>query len=76
MEVGQFGEKMLCPPSSMISVFTTFLFLIKKLFEEENKQKIANSVKINKIDDPLVKKLIGENAASKLNEEIEIINEV
>ena len=46
------------------------------LFEEENKQKIANSVKINKIDDPLVKKLIGENAASKLNEEIEIINEV
>ena len=46
------------------------------LFEEENKQKIASSVKINKIDDPLVKKLIGENAASKLNEEIEIINEV
>ncbi len=30
------------------------------LFEEENKQKIASSVKINKIDDPLVKKLIGE----------------
>ena len=46
------------------------------LFKEENKQKISESIKINKIDDPIVKELVGENAANKLVEEIEIINEV
>ena len=46
------------------------------LFKEENKQKISESIKINKIDDPIVKDLVGENAANKLVEEIEIINEV
>ena len=46
------------------------------LFKEENKQKISESIKINNIDDPIVKELVGENAANKLVEEIEIINEV
>ena len=46
------------------------------LFKEENKQKISESIKINNIDDPIVKELVGENAADKLIEEIEIINEV
>jgi peptide chain release factor 3 len=46
------------------------------LFEEENKQKIANSIKINEINDPLLNDLIGEKAAEKLNEEVDIINEV
>ncbi len=46
------------------------------LFKEENKQKISESIKINKIHDPIVKELVGENAANKLVEEIEIINEV
>ena len=46
------------------------------LFKEENKQKISESIKINNIDDPKVKELVGENAANKLVEEIEIINEV
>ena len=46
------------------------------LFEEENKQKIANSVKIDNINDPLLNDLIGKTAAEKLNEEVEIINEV
>ena len=46
------------------------------LFKEENKQKISESIKINNIDDPIVKELVGENAANKLIEEIEIINEV
>ena len=46
------------------------------LFEEENKQRIANSVKIDKINDPLLNDLIGKTAAEKLNEEVEIINEV
>ena len=46
------------------------------LFKEENKQKISESIKINNIDDPKVKDLVGENAANKLVEEIEIINEV
>ena len=46
------------------------------LFEEENKQKIANSIKINEINDPLLNDLIGKSAAEKLIEEIEIINEV
>ena len=46
------------------------------LFKEENKQKISESIKINNIDDSIVKELVGENAANKLVEEIEIINEV
>ena len=46
------------------------------LFKEENKQKISESIKINNIDDHIVKELVGENAANKLVEEIEIINEV
>jgi peptide chain release factor 3 len=46
------------------------------LFKEENKQKISESIKINNIYNPIVKELIGENAANKLVEEIEIINEV
>ena len=46
------------------------------LFKEENKQKISESIKINNIDDPIIKELVGENAANKLVEEIEIINEV
>ena len=46
------------------------------LFKEENKQKISESIKINNIDDPVVKELIGENAANKLVEEIDIINGV
>jgi peptide chain release factor 3 len=46
------------------------------LFKEENKQKISESIKINTIDDPIVKELVGDNAANKLVEEIEIINEV
>ena len=46
------------------------------LFKEENKQKISESIKINNIDDPIVKELVGDNAANKLVEEIEIINEV
>ena len=46
------------------------------LFKEENKQKISESIKINNIDDPIVKELVVDNAANKLVEEIEIINEV
>ena len=46
------------------------------LFEEENKQKIANSIKINEIKDPILNDLIGKTAAEKLIEEVEIINEV
>ena len=46
------------------------------LFEEENKQKIANSIKINEIKDPALNDLLGKTAAEKLIEEVEIINEV
>jgi len=46
------------------------------LFKEENKQKIAESIKINKITDPKLRELIGVNASDKIIDEIEIINEV
>ncbi len=46
------------------------------LFKEENKQKIAESININKISDPKLKELIGINASNKIIDEIEIINEV
>ena len=46
------------------------------LFKEENKQKIAESININKITDPKLKELIGINASKKIIDEIEIIKEV
>ena len=71
-----------CPLSFPIGMGYDFLGVYNlwekniMLFKEENKQKISESIKINNIDDHIVKELVGENAANKLVEEIEIINEV
>ncbi|MFV0530392.1 MAG: peptide chain release factor 3 [Flavobacteriales bacterium] len=46
------------------------------LFTEENKQKIAGSIKISNLNDSKVDELIGNKAADTLREEVELVTEV
>jgi len=46
------------------------------LFEDENKQKISQTINITSINDPRLIEFIGENASKKIKEEVEIVKEI
>lgn len=47
-----------------------------QLFTEQKKQKVANSIKIEGVDDPQIDAAVGKTAAENLREEVELITGV